>query len=41
VIAITGNGLKTQDALALEPPTIIDARLASFASAVAALGLTA
>ena len=41
VIAITGNGLKTQDALALEPPTTIDAKLNEFDSAVNELCLTA
>ena len=41
VIAITGNGLKTQEALALEPPTTIDAELNEFDSAVNELGLTA
>ena len=41
VIAITGNGLKTQDALALEPPTTIDAKLNEFDSAVNELSLTA
>ena len=41
VIAITGNGLKTQDALALEPPTTIDAKLNEFDFAANKLGLTA
>lgn len=41
VIVITGNGLKTQDALTLAPPTVIDAKLSSFDSAVSALELTA
>ena len=41
VIAITGNGLKTQDALTLEPPQTIDPRLTAFDAAVGALGLTA
>lgn len=41
VIVITGNGLKTQDALSLEAPTIIDAKLGSFDTAVHSLELTA
>ena len=41
IITITGNGLKTQDALALEPTTTIDAKLNQFDSAVNELGLTA
>ena len=41
VIVITGNGLKTQDALTLEAPTVIDPKLGSFDSAVSSLELTA
>jgi threonine synthase len=41
VIVISGNGLKTQDALSLEAPTSIDAKLESFDAAVHTLGLTA
>jgi threonine synthase len=41
VLVITGNGLKTQDALTLAPPTTIDPKLAAFDAAVNALGLTA
>jgi threonine synthase len=41
VIVVTGNGLKTQDALSLEAPTVIDAALGSFDAAVHALELTA
>lgn len=41
VITITGNGLKTQDALTLAPPITIDAKLNDFNSAVNELGLTA
>ena len=41
VIAITGNGLKTQDALRLEPPRTIEPKLSAFDTAVRNLGLTA
>lgn len=41
VITITGNGLKTQDALMLEPPLTIDPKLSAFDTAVRDLGLTA
>ena len=41
VIAITGNGLKTQDALRLEPPKTIEPKLSAFDAAVRNLGLTA
>jgi threonine synthase len=41
VIAITGNGLKTQDALTLAAPTVIDPKLDSFDAAANLLGLTA
>ena len=41
IIAITGNGLKTQDALDLRAPTAIDAKLGDFDAAVNRLGLTA
>jgi threonine synthase len=41
VIVITGNGLKTQDALDLAPPRVIDPKIADFDAAVSALGLTA
>lgn len=41
VIVISGNGLKTQDALTLEAPTRIEAKLASFDAAVHSLGMTA
>jgi threonine synthase len=41
VIVITGNGLKTQDALSLSTPTSIEASLSSFDAAVGSLGLTA
>ena len=41
VIAITGNGLKTQDALNLQPPRVIEAKLGAFDAAVNELGLTA
>ncbi len=41
VIAITGNGLKTQDALSLAAPTVIDPKLDSFDAAASSLGLTA
>ena len=38
VLAITGNGLKTQEALSLDAPVVIEPRLSSFESAI---GLTA
>lgn len=41
VIVISGNGLKTQDALTLRAPTRIEAKLSSFDAAVHSLGLTA
>jgi len=41
VIAITGNGLKTQDALRLDPPKTIDPKLTAFEAAVSDLGMTA
>jgi threonine synthase len=41
VIAITGNGLKTSDALRLQPPMTIDPKLTAFDAAVNDLGLTA
>jgi threonine synthase len=41
VIVITGNGLKTQDALSLSTPTSIEASLGSVDAAVGSLGLTA
>jgi threonine synthase len=41
VIVISGNGLKTQDALTLASPTRIEAKLGSFDAAVHSLGLTA
>ena len=41
VIAITGNGLKTQDALRLDPPMTIDPKLTAFEAAVSDLGMTA
>ncbi|HWC77122.1 MAG TPA: pyridoxal-phosphate dependent enzyme, partial [Blastocatellia bacterium] len=34
VIAITGNGLKTQEALSLTPPTVIEPKLAEFELAI-------
>jgi threonine synthase len=34
VIAITGNGLKTQEAVSLAPPTVIEPRLAEFDSTI-------
>ncbi|HXG67382.1 MAG TPA: threonine synthase [Blastocatellia bacterium] len=43
VIAITGNGLKTQEAVQLAPPTVIEPRLAQFERAIsgfAAAGAT-
>ncbi len=40
-ITITGNGLKTREALTLAPPTAIEAKLAAFEAAVGGLGLTA
>ncbi len=41
VIANTGNGLKTQDALTLQPPRTIEAKLAEFDAAVHELSVTA
>ena len=41
VIVITGNGQKSQDALTLAAPTVIDAKLEDFDSAVSSLELTA
>ena len=41
VIAITGNGLKTQDALTLAPPKTIEPKLSAFDTAIRDLGLTA
>lgn len=41
VIVITGNGLKTQDALSLAPPVVIDPKLDAFDAAANSLGLTA
>jgi threonine synthase len=41
VVVITGNGLKTQDALSLDQPTLIDATIGSFDAAVSALDRTA
>lgn len=41
VIAITGNGLKTQEAVQLAPPTVIEPRLAQFERAIAGLAATA
>ena len=41
VIVISGNGLKTQDALKLDPPKTIDPELAAFDAAVSDLGMTA
>lgn len=41
VIAITGNGLKTQDAVELAPPVIIEARLNQFDQAVRGFAATA
>lgn len=37
VLAITGNGLKTQEAVQLAPPIVIEPRLSDFERAVAAL----
>jgi threonine synthase len=41
VIVVTGNGLKTQDALKLDPPRVIDPKLNDFNAAVSELGMTA
>lgn len=41
VIVISGNGLKTQDALSLDKPVTIEPRLSAFDAAVSELGLTA
>jgi len=41
VITITGNGLKTQEALSLAPPTSIEPKLTAFDAAVGELELTA
>ena len=41
VITITGNGLKTQEALSLAPPTSIEPELTAFDAAVGELELTA
>jgi threonine synthase len=41
VIAITGNGLKTTEAVDLAPPTVIEPRLAQFEQAVSGLAVTA
>jgi threonine synthase len=41
VIAITGNGLKTQEAVELAPPKVIEPRLSAFENAISALKATA
>ncbi|MEW6128533.1 MAG: threonine synthase [Acidobacteriota bacterium] len=41
VIAITGNGLKTQEAIELAPPQIIEPKLIAFEAAIGALRATA
>ncbi len=41
VIAITGNGLKTQEAVQLAPPVVIDARIAQFERVISGLTATA
>ncbi|HJQ71637.1 MAG TPA: threonine synthase [Blastocatellia bacterium] len=41
VIAITGNGLKTQEAATIEPPLVIEPRVAQFEKAVTGLAATA
>ena len=41
VIAITGNGLKTPEAVALAPPAVIEPKIAQFERAISALTATA
>ena len=41
VIAITGNGLKTQEALELAPPVVIEPRLKQFEQAIGGVAATA
>ncbi|HKP86709.1 MAG TPA: threonine synthase [Blastocatellia bacterium] len=41
VIAITGNGLKTQEAVRLAPPVVIEPRLKQFEQAISGLAATA
>jgi len=41
VIAITGNGLKTPEAVQLAGPIVIDAKVAQFESAIAGLAARA
>ncbi len=41
VIAITGNGLKTQEAVELGPPVVIEPRLAQFESVISGFAATA
>ena len=41
VIAITGNGLKTQEAIRLAPPVVIEPRITQFEQAINGLAATA
>jgi threonine synthase len=41
VIAITGNGLKTQEAIQLAPPVVIEPRIKQFEQVISGLAASA